>query len=83
MTRDDDMIREAAKGLNVEKLYQIFAMAVARKDYQQIMNTKEKDTEKRLKAPTKQEQLEQMEKWQKMDPELKKELTHMFSQMNK
>lgn len=80
LTRNDEMIREAAKNLNVEQFYQIFAMVVTRKEYKDIMNTKEKEVAKRLRAPTKEEE---MEFRNRMNPELMKDLMNLFNQMNK
>ena len=74
------MIREAAKNLNAEKFYQIFAMVVAKKEYKDIMDMKEKDVNKRLKTPTKEEQIEMMKK---MNPDIMKDLMTLFHQMNK
>jgi aarF domain-containing kinase len=80
LTRNEDMIRVAAKNLNVEQFYQLLAIMVAKKDYKDIMDIQEKDYNKRLKAPTKEEQLAMMKQ---VDAEILKEITVLFSQMNK
>lgn len=74
------MVREAARNLNVEKFYQLLTIMVARKDYKDVMDIKEKDFNKRLRTPTKEEQLEMMKQ---VDGEILKEITVLFSQMNK
>lgn len=74
------MIREAADKLNVGQFYQLLAMMIAKKDYKDIMNAGEKDFNKRLKNPTKEEQIEMMKQ---VDAEVLKEITVLFSQMNK
>jgi len=80
LTRNETMIREAADKLNVGRFYQLLAIMVAKKDYKDIMNVNEKDFNQRLKNPTKEEQIEMMKQ---VDAEVLKEITVLFSQMNK
>lgn len=74
------MIQEAASNLGVGQFYQLLAMMVSRKDYKDIMDKKEVDFNKRLKLPNKEEQKEMMAQ---ITPEIIKDLTVLFSEMNK
>jgi aarF domain-containing kinase len=80
LTRDEDMIRQAADSLGVGQFYQLLAIMVTRKDFKDIMDQKETDYNKRLKNPTKEEQIEMMKQ---VDANVIKEITILFDQMNK
>jgi len=74
------MIQEAASNLGVGQFYQLLAIMVSRKDYKDIMNKKEIDFNKRLKLPNKEEQKEMMNQ---LTSDVLKDITVLFSEMNK
>ena len=80
LTRDEALIQQAAENLGVGQFYQLLAMMVSRKEYKQIMNKSEGDMNQRLKLPNKDEQKEMMKQ---LTPEIVKDLTVLFSEMNK
>ena len=74
------MIRDAAESLGVGQFYKLLAIMVSRKDFKDIMNQNEKDYNKRLRLPNKEEQKEMA---QRLNIDIIRDITVLFSEMNK
>jgi len=80
LTRDENMIREAAENLGVGQFYKLLAIMVSRKDFKDIMNQNEKDYNKRLRLPNKEEQKEMAKQ---LNIDIIRDITVLMSEMNK
>jgi len=80
LTRDETMIKDAAESLGVGQFYKLLAVMVAKKDFRDIMNQEEKDYNKRLRLPNKEEQIEMAKQ---VNIDIVRDITILMSEMTR
>ena len=80
LTRDEEMIKQAATDLGVGDWYPLLAAMISKKKFSDIMDNGEKDYNKRLKQTHTQEERERLQNYAK---QYSKEITIVLHEINK